>query len=48
MTLWDLLYQASFWQWLGIIHLAWVFMIFAALAVGSLGPIITFIRKDNK
>ena len=44
MTICDLLYQASFWQWMGIIHLAWVF----ALAINGIGPLIKYVREGDK
>ncbi len=44
MNLWDLLYQASFWQWMGIIHLAWV----CALAINGIGPLIKYVRQEDK
>ncbi len=44
MTLFDFLYQAGFWQWMGIIHLAWC----AVFAINGVGPLINYIRQENK
>lgn len=44
MTLWGLLYQAGFWQWMGILHLAWV----CAVAIHGIGPLINYVRQEQK
>ncbi len=43
MSLFDFLAQASFWQWIGFLHMCWIL----CFAINGIGPLINYVRNNE-